>query len=104
VSTSSNRISAPPLNQPMSTVRQAIRASLASPAAAGVKRPVEVLQCVIHLVRPGTLSYKMWCIGDNIYNLSARVQRNSSNGWLGVVEGASLSVIYRSREARMLNE
>jgi hypothetical protein len=87
----------------MSSVRRAIRDSIASSAVVGVKRPAEVLQCVTHPIHLGTHLYKIWCIGHDIHNLSAQVQRNNSNGWLGIMEGASLSVIYRSREASMSN-
>lgn len=40
---SSNRISAPPPDQPMSNLRRAIRASAASSAGAGVKRPADAI-------------------------------------------------------------
>ena len=53
--TSNNRNSAPPPGQPMSALRQAIRASTSSLAMAGVKRPVEAMQCVIRMTDCGKL-------------------------------------------------
>src|SRR6267142_1227436 len=98
----SDRTPASPLDQPISNLRRAIRAST-SLAASGVKRPAEVIQCVSDIApsHPKWPSYDIRCLGHNIHNPSALVQHNNSNGWLQVVGCASLSKICRSTEARV---